>query len=840
MDISKLPIKAIKRVRTTDPKDIFKSLTLRGSVQNIWGPQAEALEAWHQHRHLPDVVVGMNTGGGKTLVGLLIAQSLVNETQGKVLYVCPTNQLVEQVASKASECGISVATYMGGAWNNERTYTTAVGPCVTNYAAVFNSKTTFREHDMKAVIFDDAHVASNFVRSQFTLKIPSGHAAFKELAQLFRAHFYYNSQTQQFDDMLNGDRLALLFAPMFEVRRQADAMRQILIKHGVDSPPDTGFPWRYLKDHLTRCVTILSGSGIEIAPPLLPVHTLPYFRSSTRRIYLTATLPTQVEFLRTFGIVNPQPIVPGGKSGDAQRLFLFPQGDTDEGQRATVLDLTSKLKACIITSSDQDAATWCPPATKFSGARGHHAIQEFAKSGGADKLVLAARYDGVDLPGDACRVLILDGLPRGASLFERFLDQGLRLERLRASHMAVRITQAIGRIFRSNTDHGAVFICGSDLEKWLSDPDNQKHLPRLLQQQINFGIELRRMVDEKRTTSAELLDGVLKGKQEWDKLYSDNVEAFETQEQPIEPAWFAKLVVDEVSAFQKLWDGNFAAAALQYRSIADEAEPHDSRLAAWFRHWEGLAHDLGRDDDAAMRAYVRAANSRVELGRPKTKMGVVAAAEEIRPSGQAKAILTLLKKKGQKTLSQLGDIEKALSDGSQTNPVEQALEDLGASLGLESSRPDRGSGSGPDVLWRHTEDRTGVALEAKTNKKPTSQYTKKDDIGQFHDHLGWLAKNHPAETFLKVVVGPKLQVSRDSNPPTDLRVVPLEQFVALAKRTKECLEIALAMPGDPEKLASIERGLRDLGLSWPSCIESLESFLALDLQGSYSAGEEIS
>ena len=249
MDISKLPIKPTKRTRTTDPKDIFKSLTLRGSVQNIWGPQAEALEAWHQHRQLNDVVVGMNTGGGKTLVGLLIAQSLVNETQGKVVYVCPTNQLVEQVASKASECGITVATYMSGKWSNESAYRTATGPCVTNYAAVFNSKTAFRDHDLRAVIFDDAHVASNFVRSQFTLKIPSGHAAFRELAQLFRAHFYQNSQSQQFDDMLSGDRLALLFVPMFEVLRHADAMRQILTKHGVDAAP----PGR---DHVAR-----SGEG---------------------------------------------------------------------------------------------------------------------------------------------------------------------------------------------------------------------------------------------------------------------------------------------------------------------------------------------------------------------------------------------------------------------------------------------------------------------------------------------------------------------------------------------------------------------------------------------------
>lgn len=75
MDLSKLPIKPAKRNPVTNPRDIFKSLTLRGSIQNIWEPQAEALFGWDQIRTASDVVIETNTGGGKTLVELLIAQS---------------------------------------------------------------------------------------------------------------------------------------------------------------------------------------------------------------------------------------------------------------------------------------------------------------------------------------------------------------------------------------------------------------------------------------------------------------------------------------------------------------------------------------------------------------------------------------------------------------------------------------------------------------------------------------------------------------------------------------------------------------------------------------------
>lgn len=91
MALKKIKLSVPSGKKPIDPLNIFKKLTLRGSIENIWEPQAEALKNWHKSRDDPDVVVQMNTGGGKTLVGLLMAQSLVNETKERVLYVCPNN-----------------------------------------------------------------------------------------------------------------------------------------------------------------------------------------------------------------------------------------------------------------------------------------------------------------------------------------------------------------------------------------------------------------------------------------------------------------------------------------------------------------------------------------------------------------------------------------------------------------------------------------------------------------------------------------------------------------------------------------------------------------------------
>ena len=148
MDLSKLSIRADKRSTIVKPDEIFRGLTVRGAIENLWAPQAEALALWHENRAAVDVSVEMTTGGGKTLVGLLIAQSLVNETQGKVLCVCPTKQLVEQTAHRARECSLQVATYGSQKWSDQDVFDRCIGPCITNYDAVFTSVSTFRLHEI--------------------------------------------------------------------------------------------------------------------------------------------------------------------------------------------------------------------------------------------------------------------------------------------------------------------------------------------------------------------------------------------------------------------------------------------------------------------------------------------------------------------------------------------------------------------------------------------------------------------------------------------------------------------------------------------------------------------
>jgi len=837
-----LKITPKKRSKETNPLKIFETLTLRGTVENIWDPQSEALRNWDAVRQKQDVVIEMNTGGGKTLIGVLIAQSLVNETAGQVLYVCPTIQLIEQARMRTEECGLEVATYYEGNWSNEQVFTGAYGPCLTNYAAVFNGKSIFRKKEVCAFILDDAHVAGPNIRGSFTLRLGSSSSAFSRIIELFRPYVEKSGHAQELVAIRSGDWVPLLFIPGFEINRQWQRLTQILVEEGVAENKATLFAWEHLRDRLNRCAILISAAAVEISPVSLPLSTLGYFFPNPRRIYLTATMPSPFQFAQTFGVGNAHVIRPGGKSGDSQRLFVFAPGSTDEEQQQWAKNIVDSYKACVIAPSKKQAETWIDIADLYDGSTGQAGVERFKAAPAPEKMVMAARYDGIDLPGDACRVLVLDGIPVGSFAIERFIDQSLNLANTRTSTTAIRLTQAIGRIFRSNTDHGVVVLCGGELQSWLRNPSHQAFLPDLLQRQIQLGIQLRDLVEAGDATYEDLIEGILTGDREWDRIYNGSIRDYDTAARPTPPSWLVDAASREGAAFLPLWQGDFAGVARSIRKLADSVYASDKKLAAWYGHWCGLAQEMTGQSVAATQSYLEAANHCAALGRPAiSSRSVLTSVSNPRPGVQANRIAELAANPAavQKALS---SVKRDLVYGENTNAAEAALAELGKLLGLESTRPDNQRApkkTGPDVLWRYTSSKSGVALEAKTNKKAGSQYQKKDDIGQFHDNLVYATKKFPGETFFQAIVGQQLPVSAESNPTDELRIVPLEGFQELVGRVEQMYNfIETSTDSDPGAVKA-ERWLQTLGLSWPQCFDSLPYTLANDLKKPDAQAEQV-
>ncbi len=173
VDFRSLPLPGMAD-REVHPVKIFEELPAGNSrISNLWTGQELALNEWFDNREEADTLLELNTGAGKSLVGLLIAESAARQN-AKVLYLCPNIDLVEQVSREADSIGLKYSTRVAGDWSNDL-YRTERGFAITTYHALITPVTVFRRDlTPTTVIFDDAHVAEGIMRDQYTVSVDRG------------------------------------------------------------------------------------------------------------------------------------------------------------------------------------------------------------------------------------------------------------------------------------------------------------------------------------------------------------------------------------------------------------------------------------------------------------------------------------------------------------------------------------------------------------------------------------------------------------------------------------------------------------------------------------------
>lgn len=145
------------------------------------------LNEWFaSHANKKDVIVKLHTGQGKTLVGLLMLQSKLNEKKGPSLYLCPNNYLVNQTCEQASQFGIATCTTDDDLPDD---FLEGNKIFVTSVQKLFNGLTKFKLYknsiDVGALLIDDAHACSDSIRQACKITIKREDPAYNVLFDLF-------------------------------------------------------------------------------------------------------------------------------------------------------------------------------------------------------------------------------------------------------------------------------------------------------------------------------------------------------------------------------------------------------------------------------------------------------------------------------------------------------------------------------------------------------------------------------------------------------------------------------------------------------------------------------
>ncbi|MBT3011760.1 MAG: DEAD/DEAH box helicase family protein [Candidatus Thiodiazotropha sp. (ex Lucina aurantia)] len=775
MDFSKLGAPKTAE-RPSDPIKIFERLpNLPGTPNDLWRGQADALIQWNNARDKSDVLISLNTGAGKTLVGLLVAQSLVNEGVQNVIYVCATIDLVYQTSQEADRIGLDHTVRVQSKFSNDL-FESGRGFCITTYHALFNGLSAIRRrHFPGAVIFDDAHVAESILRSSLTLTVSAKEHPdlFTEVAELFRPHFQELNIEGRFNNSFTHEHPTIVMAAPGGLAERKDRLITLLHNHGIHNNNKLKYSYAHLQDKIERCAILFSNGVFELAPPFLPSLSLDIFERPIRRVYLSATLRSKTDIVRAFGRLPDIVIEPDNDAGNGERLILFGRNIKSGISNDLVKNITSSQKALIAVPSYRSASEWGdlakPPEIENFSAE----LEGFRYSGNG-AFVLVSRVDGIDLPHDTCRVMVLDGLPSGSSLIERYQWEYLRMLNMHATRIANRLAQLFGRINRGRNDYGAFLIAGNELNAWLYNDRNVALLPQLLQSQILLGRAVQEGMsinDDKAVM--DTINAVLSRDPSWLEYYGDNIQRGNLDDDQAHRAEEAEdqmvvAALAEAAYAANMWNGDITEARNILDTASEASGQFDPLLSGWQSIWFGAALEAEGDIDSAHLAYRRAMNrlgGMLVLPRGTGGQTTSTLADDSSPFARnidrvvGLTINEHYEKEFSRIRSQLSDLA-----GATTRRMEEATRALGEILGFVSTRPDNDVGTGPDVLWVDDTNKSCIAFELKTDKSVPATYWKKD-ISQGHDHLAWIGDNYEGYDCLGLLyIGPDGSIEIRANP----------------------------------------------------------------------------
>jgi replicative superfamily II helicase len=163
--------------KAVDPISIFTDLDKETGKENLKPPQAAVLKDWHEKwRSKRDIIVKLHTGQGKTLIGLLMLQSSLNEGAGPALYVCPNNYLVNQTIEQAQEFGIDTVQFAPDVTRPPQAFLNSNSILITNCKKLFNGRSVFgvagsgrQPIGLGAIVIDDAHKCLDIIREAFSI-----------------------------------------------------------------------------------------------------------------------------------------------------------------------------------------------------------------------------------------------------------------------------------------------------------------------------------------------------------------------------------------------------------------------------------------------------------------------------------------------------------------------------------------------------------------------------------------------------------------------------------------------------------------------------------------------
>lgn len=713
---------------------LFGQLDRKATHTSLRAVQVSALGALDKYIGERDIVIKLSTGSGKTVVGLVYAEMMRRRYKGEPsVFLCATTQLVDQVLQTAVAIGVPATKFPA----KGLPYDALSGECVLvcTYDRLFNSRSTFENNTIRPSCFvlDDVHAGVERTKQCYTARLPD--EVFEQIKGIFKPLCERTDPAtwRGIDSGASDSRYEVPYWVWAGVQAQVCNLLQNYKDEG-----DLLFRWDNINRYAELARVCISGTVIEISLPVAAVEENLAYSGAKHRLFMSASIKDGASLITDLGCdpaAFSRLIEPPEDEGAGERMILptslIAPEVTKQQIAAVCATLSKTANVVVLTSSTAQAKVWRDSgATLYSGKDVDGAIDHLRTSVG-NFAVFAQRFDGVDLPDDACRVLVIDGVPTG----DRLCDQVDSARQKDSPEYDIRTVnkfeQALGRAVRSSADYAAVLLVGSDIAAFIGKKSARALFEGRTDVQVELGKELAKMGPGKSIEEVihGMVAGLLSRNEGWKEAHRARVNAApKNSRDGIELTQHERVA----SAYRESWKyakaRNFQASIPPLRQAANDPQLHPIQKAELSYRIATYLNQI--DPAAAVAVYAGVFETNSDFPRPE----IVADKRFVRVTDQAVASCQFYGQfvSANAAIARLDEIRAKLSFALPADVVEQGLLELGLALGATSSRPEKSTGRGPDDLWIF--DDVAFCLEAKSEKQAPIY---KSDAGQLSLSLQW-------------------------------------------------------------------------------------------------------
>lgn len=769
------------------PIEIFSILPNKSPIYNyLRDVQKEVLSQWFENRNNKDTIIKMNTGSGKTIVGLLILKSCISENKGPAVYVLPDDYICKQVENEAKSLGIETTREP-----DSLDYKMGKAILIINIYKLINGKSIFgmrdgfrRNVDIGSVLIDDVHSAINITEQQFRITLKRSGELYNSVINILDGDMIAHD-LNIWENIKEERKYHEILLPYWIWKKNKEKILEILNENPNNEELKYPLPFFNECHDFVKCV--ITSDVIEISQNIIPIDLIKSFDRAKRRIFMSATLSDDTNFTTHFGVDfdHTKIITPEYANDIGERLIITPQylntKIQDEEIKQKVYEVSKSHNVIVIVPSGKRSQFWTDVASYIVDKENIEEIIEVIKRTDNKGLyVFVNRYDGIDLPGKACELLVIDGLPDTFSCYDIIENNVVRnSERIQNLYIQ-KIEQGMGRGVRSNSDYCGIVLMGQKLVSNLYADNSINYFSEATLKQFTISDMLTE--DYKNNNLNEIFEAfnyVFNRVNEWVEVSKKVLLKVKYNNSP------------SVNYTEKAFYDAYNLMRIQdYHSAIDSLQKYineinDSYLKSWVllqlaEYYEFI------DPIESQNILKKAKKLNSQIIKPKE--GIKKDRDLHKYLGQATSIVNYCNVNSYNSNAYNLKIKEVMNDlkfePRSSKSFEEAIRKLGELLGFESERPENEDGKGPDNFW--TMDTFKFAVIECKNETITDKICK-DDCNQLNGSIEWfrgeITSNHC--TLYPIMIHNSNKFEYACSPNENIRIITPKELELLKKQLYE-------------------------------------------------------